>query len=215
MPRGKDRRRHCHEKPVQQTQSPACSSPSSPVKEKGQRRDNQHKVNKRHKAKRRLPSSSQVFKKHGLNSESPQAGSSDPPVTDHERTSSGSFDSSQVKVHEPGSLRKRSLSSMQRAPPRKVEIVYESDFEFEYKDEAQAKAQLQALLALRSPPSSPQRVVSLKRQNQSLTVNMGTIPMKHHHHHHRYHHQMKIRSLKEDATQPHHRNHLSHHCKWP
>ncbi|KAJ5863195.1 hypothetical protein N7455_007263 [Penicillium solitum] len=176
MPRGKDRRRHCHEKPVQQTQSPACSSPSSPVKEKGQRRDNQHKVNKRHKAKRRLPSSSQVFKKHGLNSESPQAGSSDPPVTDHERTSSGSFDSSQVKVQEPGSLRKRSLSSMQRAPPRKVEIVYESDFEFEYKDEAQAKAQLQALLALRSPPSSPQRVVSLKKTKSVSDREYGNHP---------------------------------------
>ncbi|CAI7610316.1 unnamed protein product [Penicillium discolor] len=163
MSKGKRRRRHCHEKPVQQTQSPACSSPSPPVKEKDQRRDNQKKINKRHKVKKRLPPSSQVFKKHGLNSELPQAGSSDPPVTDHERTSSGSFDSSQVKVQEPGSSHKRSLSSMQRAPPRKVEIVYESDFEFEYKNEAQAKAQLQALLALRSPPSSPQRAVSLEK----------------------------------------------------
>ncbi|CAI7581465.1 unnamed protein product [Penicillium palitans] len=163
MSRGKRRRRHCHEKPVQQTQSPACSLPSSPVKEKGPRRDNQHKVNKRHKAKKRVPSSSQVFKKHGLNSESPQGESSDPPVTDHERTSSSSFGSSQVKVQEPSSPRKRSLSSLQRASARKVEIVYESDFEFEYKDEMQAKAQLQALLALRSPPSSPHRVVSPKQ----------------------------------------------------
>ncbi|KAJ5420246.1 hypothetical protein N7465_002765 [Penicillium sp. CMV-2018d] len=161
MSKGKRRRRHA--KPVQQTQSPACSSsPSSPVKEKGRRRDEQHKVNKRHKDKKRLPSSSQVFKKHGLNSESPQAGSSDPPVTGHERTRPGSFDSSQDKSQEAGSSRKRSLSSLQRAPPRKVEIVYESDFEFEYKDETQAKVQLQARLALRSPPSSPQRGVSLK-----------------------------------------------------
>ncbi|KAJ5419671.1 uncharacterized protein N7487_003221 [Penicillium crustosum] len=163
MSKGKRRRRHCHEKPVQQTQSPARSSASSPAKEKGRRCDIQQNITKRQKAKNRLPSSSQVCKKYGLNSESPQAGSSDPPVTDHERTSSGSFKSSQVKVQEPGSSRKRSLSSLQRAPPRKVEIVYESDFEFEYKNEAQAKAQLQALLALRSPPSSPQRVLSLKR----------------------------------------------------
>ncbi|CAI7579054.1 unnamed protein product [Penicillium viridicatum] len=162
MSKGKRRRRHA--KPLQQTQSPACSSsPSSPVKEKVRRRDEQHKVNKRHKDKTRLPSSSQVFKKHGLNSESPQAGSSDPPVTGHERTSSGSFYSSQVKAQEGETSRKRSLSSLQRAPPRKVEIVYESDFEFEYKDETQAKVQLQALLALRSPPSSPQRGVSLKK----------------------------------------------------
>ncbi|KAJ5957664.1 hypothetical protein N7501_011943 [Penicillium viridicatum] len=164
MFKGKRHRRHGRAKPVQQAQSPACSSsPSSPVKEKGRRRDEQHKVNKRHKNKKRLPSSSQVFKKHGLNSESPQAGSSDPPVTGHERTRSGSFDSSQVKAQEARASRKRSLSSLQRAPPHKAEIVYESDFEFEYKDETQAKVQLQALQALRSPPSSPQRGVSLKK----------------------------------------------------
>ncbi|KUM61925.1 hypothetical protein ACN42_g5177 [Penicillium freii] len=129
MSKGKRHRRHGRAKPAQQTQSPACSSSlSSPVKEKGRRRDEQHKANKRHKNKKRLPSSS-----------------------------------SQVKAQEAGSSRERSLSSLQRAPPRKVEIVYESDFEFEYKDETQAKVQLQALLALRSPPSSPQRGVSLKR----------------------------------------------------
>ncbi|KGO62260.1 hypothetical protein PEX1_066190 [Penicillium expansum] len=159
----KCKRRHHTTKLVQQTQSPECSSsPSSPVKEKGRCRDDQHKIKKRHKAKKRLPSSSQLFKKHGLNSESPQAESSDHPLTDDERAKPRSFDSSRVKVQDPGSSRKRSRTSLQRTPPLQVNTVYESEFEFEYKDPAQAKALLKSRLTFRSPPLSPQKVAGLE-----------------------------------------------------
>ncbi|KAJ6142801.1 hypothetical protein N7471_002254 [Penicillium samsonianum] len=152
MSKGK-RRRH-RAKPVTQTQSPARSSPS-PATKPTRRHDNQHK------AKKRLPSSSKTCKNHGLDSESPQAGSSNRPVTDHERTKPGSFNSSQAKVQEPGPSRKRSPKSLQRTRPPRVKMVdeyYQSDFEFEYKDQAQLKSRL----ALRSPPSSPQKGVGLK-----------------------------------------------------
>ncbi|QQK46565.1 hypothetical protein Pdw03_1463 [Penicillium digitatum] len=157
----RSKRRHRHAKPVQQTQSPACSSSPSPVTEPVRRHD-RHKIKKRHKAKKRLPPSSQAFKKHGLNPESPKAGPSDPSITDHERAKPRSFGSSQVNAQEPGSSHKHPRKSLQRTPPCQVRTVCESEFEFEYKNPTQAKALLKSRLALRSPPSSPQKVVGLK-----------------------------------------------------
>ncbi|KAJ6190280.1 hypothetical protein N7519_000301 [Penicillium mononematosum] len=155
MSRGKRRRRHS--KAVQQTQSPAPSLPT-PVTEPGRQRKRKRY---HHKAKKRPPSSSQVYRKDGLNSESPQAVSSNHPPTDQERKNPRSVHNSQVKVQEQRSSPKRSTTPLQRAP--KAKRVYESDSEFEFKYINKAQAQLKPRVALRSPPSSPQKVVGLKK----------------------------------------------------
>ncbi|CAI7583978.1 unnamed protein product [Penicillium glandicola] len=136
----KGRRRNRHAKQAKEPQRPACSSLPSPVTEPVRRQGGQQKT------KKRLPPS-KVFKKHGLNSESPQAGSSDPPLTDHKRNKPGSFDRSRVKVQEPVSPGEPSPTPVQRPPPPGWKILYEleSEFEFEYKDKAQAKFQSQLI----------------------------------------------------------------------
>ncbi|OQE11877.1 hypothetical protein PENFLA_c070G10126 [Penicillium flavigenum] len=163
MSRGKRRRRHS--KAVQQTQSPAPSLPT-PVTEPGRQRKRKRN---HHKAKKRPPSSSQVYRKNGLDTESPQAGSSNHPPTDQERKPPRSVHYSQVKVQEQRSPPKRSTTPLQRAP--KAKRVYESDSEFEFKYINKAQAQLKPRVALRSPPSSPQKVVGLKKTTTPVSGN--------------------------------------------
>ncbi|KAJ5286021.1 hypothetical protein N7524_001327 [Penicillium chrysogenum] len=155
MSKGKRRRRHS--KAVQQTQPPAPSLPT-PVTEPGRQRKRKRN---HHKAKKRPLSSSQVYRKDGLNSESPQAGSSNHPPTDQERKNPRSVHGSQVKVQEQRSPAKRSTTPLQRAPKAKGGYGSDSEFEFEYINKAQA--QLKPRVALRSPPSSPQKVVGPKK----------------------------------------------------
>ncbi|OQE00413.1 hypothetical protein PENVUL_c052G03449 [Penicillium vulpinum] len=154
MSRSKGRNRHA--KPVKQTQSPpASSSPSLVAKSGGRHYDKQ-------KTSKRSPWSSKVFKKHELHSESPQVGSSDHPTTVYERVKPRPFDSSRVKAQGLGSSHEHSLT-----PPGRWKMVYESDFEFKYKDGAQAQTQLQSQLTLESPPSSAQKV---PRPPKSISV---------------------------------------------
>ncbi|CAG8348899.1 unnamed protein product [Penicillium nalgiovense] len=150
-------RRRRHSKAVQQAQSPARSLPTS-VTEPGRQRQRKRK---QHKTKKRPPSSSQVYRKDGLNSESPQAGSSNHPPIDHERKNPRSVHSSQAKVQEQRSPPKRSTTPFQHAP--KANGGHESDSEFEFKYINKAQTQSKWQLALRSPPSSPQKGVGLKK----------------------------------------------------
>ncbi|OQE37878.1 hypothetical protein PENCOP_c009G07718 [Penicillium coprophilum] len=163
MSRSKSKRRNRNANPVKQTQSPpASSSPSSRVTKPGQAYNNSSRSSSSNKhKKKKWPPESSVFKKHGLNPESPQAGSSNLSIK-KDKPTKPSLNSSRAKVQEPG---KSKETPLQHKRPHKVEKSHPVpgfEFQFKYKDAAQAEARVQALLqsqvSLGSPPSSPPKV---------------------------------------------------------
>ncbi|KAJ5827522.1 hypothetical protein N7447_004285 [Penicillium robsamsonii] len=186
MSKSKSKHRNRNANQVKQTQSPpASSSPSSRVTKSGQTNNNKnknsnsnnhrHNNNKSNKNRNnsnnnnnnaRKPQPSEVFKKHGLNSESPYAGPSNRPLA-NDKQAKPPFKKPQVEVQEPAESKPPPL---QRAYTPKVkkpyEYVSESEFEFEYKNPTQARAPLQSQSSFWSPPLSPPTTVGPQRTTQ-------------------------------------------------
>ncbi|KAJ5383210.1 hypothetical protein N7517_001121 [Penicillium concentricum] len=127
-----------------------------------QRGNGKNNRNNSNSNKTNKPQPLEVLKKLGLNSESPQAGPSNRPLTNDQRTKP-SFKTPQVKVQEQA----KSKPPLQRAHTPRVKKSYEHvsgfGFESKNKDPAQGQAPLQSQSSFQSLPPSPPTTVAPQR----------------------------------------------------